>query len=377
VTSYGVASLLSRLPAGVMYRASRATVLIAAGCVLSAAAFALIPLTGHPVAAAALVALDGLGFGLASTVTMAALIDRRPPGANAGSVMGWYTGSLGAGYAGAGFLAGTLGDAVGPASAIVTLAVVPLLAATLLGVALRLAPRFQDAAAPGSQATGRRRRRTSGPWPRLLVRLCGFRRTSALVWLAFLVSLYINLASGVLNTYFPLYGLSIGLTLTQIGMLSGIHGILAAGVRFASGPLFGAISYRAALPVMVVLSGVGVVAVGVARAVPLLAVAWGVVGLARGILRVASSALVMDAAGRADADRGAASGIYLAGLDLGKILGPAVGAASVAVLGLRGTFLMVGVAFPLVYLTFAGRLGGAARRAPDHAEGQASGLQPV
>ena len=46
----------------------------------------------------------------------------------------------------------------------------------------------------------------------------------------------------MLNTYFPLYGLSIGLTLTQIGMLSGIHGILAAGVRFASGPLFGAIS---------------------------------------------------------------------------------------------------------------------------------------
>jgi MFS family permease len=99
-----------------------------------------------------------------------------------------------------------------------------------------------------------------------------------------------------------------------------------------------------------------VVAVGLARALPLLALAWGVVGLARGILRVASGALVMDAAGATDGDRGAASGIYLAGLDLGKILGPAVGAGSVALLGMRGTFLLVGVAFPALYLAVAGRL---------------------
>ena len=356
VTAYGVASLASRLPAGVLYRSRRAGLLIAAGCVLSAVAFAAIPLTGDPLAVAALVALDGLGFGLASTTTMAALIDRRPPGAAAGSIMGWYTGSLGAGYAAAGFLAGALGDAMGPGSAMVALAVVPLLAATLLGLALRLAPRREGAigAPPGAAEA-------APPPPGLLARLGGFRRASALVWLAFLVSLYINLAGGVLNTYFPLYGLSIGLTLTQIGALTGIHGILAAAVRFGAGPLFRVISYRAALPVMVVVSGTGVVAVGLVRVLVLLAVAWSVVGLARGILRVASGALVMDVAGERDADRGAASGIYLAGLDLGKILGPAVGAASVGLLGLRGTFLFVGVAFPAVYLVLAGWLTRVAR----------------
>jgi MFS family permease len=190
----------------------------------------------------------------------------------------------------------------------------------------------------------------------VVARLRGFRHLPALVWVAFLVSLYINLASGVLNTYFPLYGLSIGLTLTQIGMLSGIHGILAAVVRFGSGPLFGLISYRAALPVMVIVSGAGVVAVGLVTMLPLLAVSWGIVGLARGILRVASSALVMEAAGAADADRGAASGIYLAGLDLGKIVGPAVGALSVGLVGLRGTFLIAGVAFPAAYLGIAAAL---------------------
>jgi YNFM family putative membrane transporter len=357
VTAYGVASLVSRVPAGLLYRARHATLLIAAGCVLSSGAFALIPLTGHPALVAALVALDGLGFGLASTATMAALIDRRPPGAAAGSIMGWYTGSLGAGYAGAGFLAGALGDGLGPGPAMLVLAVVPLVAATLLGAALRWAPRLAaDRPAAAARGAEDRRGAQAGSRAGVIARLRGFRHQPALVWVAFLVSLYINLASGVLNTYFPLYGLSIGLTLTQIGMLSGIHGILAAVVRFGSGPLFGLISYRAALPVMVIVSGAGVVAVGLVTMLPLLAVSWGIVGLARGILRVASSALVMEAAGAADADRGAASGIYLAGLDLGKIVGPAVGALSVGLVGLRGTFLIAGVAFPAAYLGIAAAL---------------------
>jgi MFS family permease len=328
---YGLAALATRLPAGMLYRSHRGPWLVAGGCLMSAVAFACIPLSHSPAVVAVFVALDGIGFSIATTGVMAALIERRPPGSSAGSIMGWYTGSIGLGYSAAGFIGGTLADRVGLSDAILVLAVVPIGAGALLKSAL-------DAGAVRAQgAQG-------------LARLRDFRRLPALVWLAFLVSLYVNLVNGVLFTFFPIYGLAIGLSLTQIGVLTGIHGATAAAVRVGSGVVFRRFSYRRILPVMVLVSGVAVAAIPTVEALSLLAVAWALLGLARGLLRVASGALVMDVAGHSDSERGGASGVYLAGLDLGKIVGPLVGGASAEVVGLRATFLLVAIAFPLAYL---------------------------
>ena len=53
-------------------------------------------------------------------------------------------------------------------------------------------------------------------------------------------------------TFFPIYGLAIGLTLTQIGVLQGIHRAMAAAVRFLSGLFFRFVSYERTSPLMVV-----------------------------------------------------------------------------------------------------------------------------
>jgi MFS family permease len=331
-----------------LYRSHRGPWLVAGGCLMSAVAFACIPLSGNPVAVAALVGLDGVGFSLATTGAMAALMERRPPGSSAGSIMGWYTGTFGLGYAAAGFVGGTLGDQLGIDDAILVLAVVPVVAGVFLKLVL-------DASAAGPEAASG----GSG-----LARLADFRRLPALVWLAFLVSLYINLVNGVLFTFFPLYGLAIGLSLTQIGALTGIHGATASIVRLGSGVLFKRISYVRVLPIMVILSGLAVAAVPTFTAFVLLALAWGLIGLTRGLLRVASGALVLDEAGESDGQRGAASGVYLAGLDLGKILGPAVGGASAQLVGLRPTFFVVAVVFPIAYLAATGAVSRRARAAP-------------
>jgi MFS family permease len=332
VSAYGLVSLVARLPAGAVYRSHRAWWLIAGGTVLSSLAFALLTQTSSPALLVLFVALDGAGFAIASTANMAALIERRPDGANAGSIMGWYTGSLGAGYALAGFVGGALGDTLGTSSAILVLALVPLAAGVLLSLVVH-ATAPERVAEPGARV----------PWWR------GFHGLPALVWLAFFVTLYINLVSGVVLTFFPIYGLAIGLTLTQIGILQGIHGAAAAAVRFLSGALFRFVSYERTLPAMVVLSGVSVAVIAGVRWLVVLALAWAALGLSRGLLRVASAALVMDAAGETDARRGAASGVYLAGLDLGKILGPLVGGVGADRIGLRSTFLVASVAFPVVY----------------------------
>jgi len=61
----------------------------------------------------------------------------------------------------------------------------------------------------------------------------------------------------------------------------------------------------------------------------------------------------MDASGSSDSERGAASGIYLAGLDFGKVIGPIFGGISVELMGLRATFVLISVAFPAAYLVIA------------------------
>jgi predicted MFS family arabinose efflux permease len=338
VSVYGIASLVTRLPAGLAYASRRATSLISGGCLISALAFMLLPVTSHPLLLGALVALDGIGFAAATTGVMAGLMERRPPEADAGTVMGWYSGSIGVGYAISGFVAGSVGDALGVPTAILLLAAVPAAAAFLLPAALRAARPLRAAAPETASLPGRLRALVHAP---------------AAVWLAFLVTLYINLVSGVLFSFFPLHGLAIGLSLTQIGLLAGIHGALAATVRFFSGVIFKWISYRGALPVMVVASGVGMATLGSVRLFAVLAIAWAVIGFARGILRVASGALVLDEAAAGDSQRGGASAIYLAGLDLGKVLGPLIGGLGAEVAGLASTFVGLGVAFPALFLGLA------------------------
>jgi MFS family permease len=346
VSAYGLVSLFVRLPAGAVYRSHRAWSLIAGGAALSSAAFALLTLTSDPLLLTVLIALDGAGFAIATTANMAALIERRPDGANAGAIMGWYTGSLGAGYAIAGFAGGSLGDHLGTRAAILVLALVPLSAGLLLGAVVR-------ATAPERAP---RTASVRGAWWR------DFHGLPAVVWLAFFVTLYINLVSGVLLTFFPLYGLAIGLTLTQIGFLQGIHGAAASAVRFLSGAVFRFVSYDRVLPLMVALSGLSVAVIAGVKGVAILAVAWAALGLTRGLLRVASAAVVMDEAGETDARRGAASGVYLAGLDLGKIVGPVAGGLGANAIGLRATFLVASIAFPVAYFA----LTAAVRRRQRH-----------
>jgi len=297
--------------------------------------------TADPVLLTFFVALDGAGFAIATTANMAALIERRPEGANAGAIMGWYTGSLGAGYALAGFLGGPLGDALGPRQAILVLALVPLTAGLLLALALRRS-------APSRAA--------SPPTERTVSWLREFRRVAPLVWLAFFVTLYINLVSGVVLTFFPIYGLAIGLTLSQIGVLMGAHGLAASVVRFLSGAVFSRVSYQRTLPAMVALSGASVAAIAGFDLFAVLLLAWAMLGLTRGLLRVASAALVMDEAEARDTARGASSGIYLAGLDLGKVLGPLLGGVGGHVIGLRATFLVASLSFPALYFVLAALL---------------------
>jgi MFS family permease len=344
VGAYSVASLCFRFITGAVYRADRIRYLIPGGCLLQAASFVLLANSEAPTLLTIATMLNGTGFAIASTGGMAAVMELRPA-SNAGILMGWYTGCISAGYAASGFLGGLAGDLLGIQTAITTLAALPVLAACGLAMAVwRIEPSGGNAdKADDPKATGGRLR--------------GLRDVHPFVLLAFFCALHINLLSGVLHTFFPLYGLAIGLSLTQIGSLSGMSSAVGSAIRFASPALFKRVSYRALLPWMVILGGLAVAGLTISTVFIVLAVGWIGIGASRAVLRVSSAALVMDASSAgSDRGRGAASALYMSGLDLGKIIGPVAGGFSVEALGYEWTFLIAGFGVPLAFFSYYGWL---------------------
>lgn len=140
VAAGSVASLLARIPAGNAFRPQRVTALVLGGSTLASIGYGLLPFVSAAPSLAASSALQGAGFALATTTGMAALIERRRHDTSAGSLMGWYTGSIGAGYALAGFLGGPLADAVGLEAALIVTAAVAGISGLVSASALRRLP---------------------------------------------------------------------------------------------------------------------------------------------------------------------------------------------------------------------------------------------
>jgi len=348
VGAYSVSALLFRIAGGNLLQGARARALIPMGSILSAASFVLLPLSGDPLILGAIMALNGVGFALISTGGLVAIMAARADD-DSGSLMGWYTGFISVGYSLAGFTGGAVADLLGLESGIQWLSVIPLLTAVVMAAALARIPQETIAPPRSPSASGGGRDR--------------YRRLSPLVWLAFFVTVHINLLAGVLNTFFPLYGLAIGLSLSRIGALTGMHSGAASFIRFLTPLLFRAVRPRQTQPWMVVTGGLAVALLAAVVDYRLLAVCWITIGLTRGVLRVSSSALMMDAS-QGD-DRGTASGVYLAGLDVGRIIGPLVGGLSIQFLGFRGTFLATGLAIPVVFLVMDRYLSALALRRHD------------
>ena len=333
----GIAAVATRVPAGASYRRSRiVAVMIAASAAMM---FAALVIAGahRTLPTAALSALHGAAFAGMSTVTMAAVVDARPPTVPLPSMMGWFTGSIGAGYSVAAFAAGALGNALGPRTALRLSSILPLLAGLCLTVGLT---RVLDT------------RRVPRPRERHRDRLASIRHLPSGLVTAFVVGFAINYVTGALNAFFPLYALSIGLSLSQVGVIGGIHGTLASVVRFGADAVLARTALRRVTATLILAIAVAVTTLGFATGVIALGAIFAVLGISRGVLRVASGALAVE--GSTASNHGSASGIYLSGLDLGNILGPIVGGFAAQAFGLRMAFPLIGMSLAVAYLAGVG-----------------------
>lgn len=330
-----VASLAARLPAGLAYSPGRAQALLLAGGACTAASFALIPFARSPLALAALMALNGLGWSVATTVQLALLVARPPAGLSTTAAMGYFAGAASVGNVAA-VAGGATADLVGLRPTFWIFAAAPLAAALLMGRhAASAAVRQEPATTPRA------------PLRELL-------RMPLAVWAGVLVMFFINGLNALVNAFHPVLARQAGLSLTQIGALSSVRSWASASSRLGSGPLFRRVD-KAGLTLPLVAAGtlatcfIPSVIGAFLLQIPLFLL----IGVSRGVLRVTGSADAFDAAGGDHRRHGLVSALLYAGLDLGKIVAPVAGGIVADLWGYETMFRVVPAAFLLVYLALA------------------------
>ena len=331
-----VLQLASRLPVGAAYRAELvkrqfAVALVAFAISTSGFAFA----AGQPLAVTALSVLHGFAFGSLGTLGLALAIDfagdRR-----AGVSMAWYTASNSTGYALGSLVGGTLADTIGIPSTLGLMGLLPLVAA----VGVMALPPVVAAPFVSDRGSGLRGLIAAGS------------RLDSRVWLAFGIVLYLNVLMDSVDTFWPIYAPTIGISLATVGVLRAIKSGSAIFIRSTGVMLLRAVDYHRVTLVAVVASAVATVALPLSNSLVILVPIFVVLGLARGVLRATSAATIAElrTEGR---DVGLASGVYNAGLDIGTIVGPALGGAIASVFGIPAMFQIIAVLSLLAWFAVA------------------------
>jgi DHA1 family multidrug resistance protein-like MFS transporter len=329
--------LVSRVPSGAAYQPDRAKRQLVFWLIVFTASTSGFALAGGSLALVAiLTVVHGYAFGALGTYNLAVTIDLTG-GLRAGAVMGWYTAALSTGYAIGAFAGGALADRAGVELSLAIIGALPALSALVVVSSLPeiAAPPNAERRAPGLRGL-----------------IAAHRGVDPRVWLAFLIALYLNVLSDSVDTFFPLFGLSIGIPLATSGALKGLKSGAATFIRFISGAIFRFVDHRTVNFWSVLLFGATTVALGFVSAPAAFFALFLLAGVARGLLRVTSAASIAElrAEGR---DVGIASGVYNMGLDLGAIVGPAVGGLIGDIAGLQSMFQIVGVASLAGYFAVA------------------------
>lgn len=348
VFAFSSTSLLARGVAGGLFRPDRARILIVGAGLASTFAYLLTPFVTDVVSFTVLMAFDGFGWGVATTCLLAMMMLCTPASISPAVAIGWYIGFQGIAFALATTVGGVLADLVGTQTAMLILATLPVLAAALIG--LRLPPVVRDMGAalatPAADLAG------MGRQARLRARLSGaIGRVGLLpfaVWAAALVAVYLNVMNGLLQSFFPLLGLAVGLSVAQIGTLSSVRSAVSAVARFGAGWIFAHVPpHRAHLPLLTMSAATLALLPSAGTYflhLPLLALN----GISRGLLRVTTSATAMEETPGHQA--GVAAAVMTAGLDVGKMLGPLIGGIVATLVGIETMFRVVPFAFLAVYL---------------------------
>jgi predicted MFS family arabinose efflux permease len=339
-------ALASRLPMGMMYNQSRARMLVSIAVLAMGCTNFFYSLAADGLTFAIIHSLNGFAYGAVTTLYMAFYVDSLAADENRNHAMGYYVGTLALGYSTGNFFGGLIADRWGYSA---TYQLGALLSAVAVGLLWLLhgpsgASESKAQAKIGTQMSARESLEAVLD-PQLAT--------------VVIVALFLNLLHQMGGVFISLYGLAVGMSLTQIGVIRAAYAGCNAVTRPISGHVVNKIGHRGlsyfgfplqAFLLMLVPNFTGF------EAILLVYVSS---GLLRAIVLVANAVGLVQDVPESRVRRGLASGLCNAAGDLGNIMGPAIGGFIAHATGVASVFIigsLGSVALFLIGILFARRL---------------------
>jgi predicted MFS family arabinose efflux permease len=322
-----VFALASRLPMGMLYQRGRARSLLSCAILAMGVTNYLYAWATSPVAFGAVHAANGFAYGAVTTLYMAFFVDSLEPDENRNHAIGYYVGSLAMGYSTGNFLGGLTADHWGSAATFHLGALLSLFAVGLLWLVRHAAAVLER---PAKSKAG--------------AKLTSKESLKALLEpelaTVVIVALFLNLLHQMGGVFISLYGLAVGMSLTQIGLLRAGYAGCNAITRPISGHVVNKLGHRGLSYFGLPLQSLILVLVPLFTSFGTILLVYVASGLLRAVVIVANAVGLVQDVPETRVRRGLASGVYNAAGDLGNILGPSIGGIIAHATGISSVFVI-------------------------------------
>ena len=332
-----VLALASRLPVGMAYNHGRARLLIATAVIAMGITNFAYSLAVDSLSFAVVHCLNGFAYGAVTTLYMAFYVDSLAPDENRSHAMGYYVGSLAVGYSTGNFFGGLVADHFGYGLTFQSAALLSLIPCALLWL-LR---------APPAQETTKTKQR-----PQVKLMSKGFWRALLEPGLATVVvtALFLNLLHQMSGVFISLYGLAVGMSLTQIGVIRAAYAGVNAVTRPISGHVVNKVGHRGLSYAGIPLQSALLMLIPLFTGFSTILIVYVLSGLMRAIVIVANAVALVQDVDETKVQRGIASAVYNSAGDLGNILGPSIGGLIAQATGIASVFVIGSLGSTVLFL---------------------------
>jgi predicted MFS family arabinose efflux permease len=320
-------ALTARLPVGMLYRREQARRLVSLGVLAMGVTNYLYSFAADSLSFAIVHCLNGFAYSAVTTLYMAFYVDSLAPDENRNHAMGYYVGTLAAGYSTGNFFGGLIADHWGYGATFRWGAFLSLVAVALLWFLHEPSGSVNQKAKPKTTA----KIFSADAFKALL--------DPGLATVV-LVALFLNLLHQMGGVFISLYALGVGMNLTQIGIIRAGYAGVNAVTRPISGHVVNKIGHRNLSYFGLPLQSLILMLIPLFTGFGTILVVYVASGLMRAIVIVANAVGLVQDVPESRVPRGLASGVYNAAGDLGNILGPSIGGLIAHAAGISSVFVI-------------------------------------
>ena len=322
-----VFALMARLPIGMLYNRGNARWLVSAAIMAMGLTNYCYSFVTSGWSFALVHCLNGFAYSAVTTLYMAFYVDSLAPDENRNHAMGYYVGCLAVGYSTGNFLGGLIADHWGYSW---TFQLGALLSFVAVGLLWSLHGPSGDGAAQGKgkEATKHSLRESFKAVlePELAT--------------VVLVALFLNLLHQMGGVFISLYGLGVGMSLTQIGIIRAAYAGCNAVTRPISGHVVNKVGHKGLSYFGLPLQSLILMLVPLFTGFGTILFVYVASGFMRAIVVVANAVGLVQDVPESKVRRGLASGVYNAAGDMGNILGPSIGGFIAHATGIASVFVV-------------------------------------